>query len=329
MAQPLIEEERLRLLDALADSAWHSGEALAEASGISRAALAKRIERLRDWELDIEARQGLGYRLTQPLQRLDAEALRRALPQSLRLSVLAETDSTNSQLLAADPARDPQALLAEFQTAGRGRRGRQWRSPFGANLYLSLAWSFPAWPPALTTLPLLVGVVCAERIAACGLARVGVKWPNDLYVDGRKLGGILIEHRGEAGGPCRVVIGIGLNIAMSARQAEGIDQPWIALDAALADTGRPAVSRQSLAAQLLDGLVAALARFEREGFEPFVEAWNRHDLSRDQPVEVLQGEQRQPGIARGIDAQGALIVEIGGVRQHLHSGEISLRLGTP
>ncbi|HSW11695.1 MAG TPA: bifunctional biotin--[acetyl-CoA-carboxylase] ligase/biotin operon repressor BirA [Solimonas sp.] len=324
MAQPLIETERLKLVDALADGAWHSGETLAEASGISRAALAKRVEKLRDWGLDVEARQGLGYRLPQPLERLDAQRIRALLEAPLRFDLLTATDSTNTRLLDSDAAQDPQALLAEYQTAGRGRRGRDWRSPFAANLYLSLAWSFPAWPPGLSALPLVVGVLCAQALRETGVGDIGLKWPNDLYVRGRKLGGILIEHRGEAGGSCRVVIGIGINVAMSAAQAAGIEQAWITVDEALGE-GRHA-SRNALAAALLGRLAGGVARFQREGFDAFSADWAAHDLAHGRAVRVLQGDRELQGIGRGVDAQGALIVEALGQYHTLHSGEISLRL---
>lgn len=320
MAQPLSEQELLALLDALADGEWHSGEDLAARAGITRAALAKRVEKLRDWQLAIESRQGLGYRLEAPLERLDAARLRKALPRAPSVQVLAVTDSTNTRLLEADAAADPQAQLAEFQTGGRGRRGRQWVSPFGANLYLSLAWSFAHWPAQLTALPLAVGVVCARVLEGFG-AGSGIKWPNDLWVNGRKLGGILIEHRGETGGPCRAVIGIGLNVAMRAAQAAGIVQPWITLDEA---AGRK-VSRNDLAAALLVQLAQALPQFEREGFAPFLPDWQRYDLAANQRVRV-EAATPYEGIARGIDAGGALIVECEGQRRAVHSGEVSLRL---
>ena len=320
MAVALSEAELLALADALADGAWHSGEDLAAVAGITRAALAKRIDRLREWQLDIETRHGLGYRLAAPLERLDEKQLSAAAPRGLQLRVDAVTDSTNTQLLDADSARDPQALFAEFQTGGRGRRGRAWISPFGANLYFSLAWSFGAWPRDLPALSLAVGVAIARELRAQG-ADVGVKWPNDLWIGGRKLGGILIEHRGEAGGACRAVMGIGLNLAMSRAQAGAIDQPWIALEEAL---GRR-VPRNALAAALLRELHAAVCRFEREGFTPFAPEWNRYDLTAGRSVRV----ERQPpltGIARGIDAAGALIIESGGQHHAIHSGEVSLRL---
>lgn len=316
MAQALSEDELLRLLEVLADGEWHSGERLAEQAGISRAALAKRVDKLRDWQLDVEAQQGLGYRLAAPLERLKLRA-----PRGLRAQVLAVTDSTNTQLLAADPAQDPQALFAEFQTAGRGRRGRSWVSPFGANLYFSIAWSFRSWPAQITALPLAVGLSCARVLRASGLPAVGIKWPNDLYVKGRKLGGILIEHRGEAGGPCRAVIGIGLNVNMSAPQAQAVSQPWTSLQM---ESGAPQ-ARGPLAERLLAALHADLQTFEREGFAPFAAQWPGYDLTLDQSVRVIGGPDLE-GTARGLDASGALLVESRGQRHAVHSGEVSLRL---
>lgn len=316
MAQALSEAELLRLLDTLSDGAWHSGETLAAQAGITRAALAKRVDKLRDWQLDVEAQQGLGYRLGAPLQRLQVSP-----PPGLRARVLTVTDSTNTQLMNADAAQDPQALFAEFQTAGRGRRGRQWVSPFGANLYFSLAWSFAGWPAQITALPLVVGLTVAQVLRAQGLTEAGVKWPNDLYWRGRKLGGVLIEHRGEAGGPCRAVIGIGLNVNMSARQAGAVDQPWTSLQDALGQ----AVARDALADDLLRALHHALQRFEREGFAAFTAQWREHDLTQDREVQV-QAEPPYRGIARGVEDSGALLVECAGEQRRVYSGDVSLRL---
>lgn len=325
MAQALSENELLALADTLADGAWHSGEALAALAGITRAALSKRVEKLRDWQLEIESRQGLGYRLTQPLVRLDAQKLRKAVRQ-VRVKVLPVIDSTNAQLLVSDAADDPQALFAEFQTAGRGRRGRSWVSPFGANIYLSLAWSFAQWPRQLTTLPLAAGVACVRALRKCGLDDVKLKWPNDLYVGTRKLGGILIEHRAETGGPCRVVIGIGINVAMSRLQAGEVTQPWISLNEALTTRGRKTASRNALAAELLNSLHAVVKEFEQRGFDPFAAEWSELDLTLNREVVVLEQNRELQGIARGVDEQGALRVEVLGELRSLHAGEVSLRL---
>lgn len=324
MAAALSEAELLALVDVLADGDWHSGEMLAADAGVTRAALSKRIERLREWQLDIESRQGLGYRLTAPLERLDARALQAQIP-TLRIKVAPIADSTNTQLLTADGADDPQALFAEMQTAGRGRRGRNWVSPFGANLYLSIAWSWTAWPPELSALSLAIGVACAKVLEAHGITDVRLKWPNDLLVDDRKLGGILIEHRGEAGGSCRVVVGIGLNLRMVASQADAVTQAWINLDEARVRHGLPPVGRNAFAAALLRELHAMLQTFDRDGFSRVAADWARFDATRDTGVRILNGEQVLEGIARGVDTNGALLIDAVDGRHRIHAGEVSLR----
>jgi len=237
------------------------------------------------------------------------------------------TDSTNQRLLEADSANDPQMLFAEMQSAGRGRRGRVWQSPFGANLYGSLAWSFASWPPQLGTLPLAVGVACARAMRTLGIADVRLKWPNDLRIGAAKLGGILIEHRGEAGGACRVVIGIGLNISMTQQQAGALDQAWTSLAQCSAAAGIPTPARNHVASVLVDALIAALLQFETSGFSTFLEDWNALDAAAGQAVRVTTGAADAiEGIARGIDTDGALIVEYAGKKHRLHAGEVSLRI---
>lgn len=325
MAVTLSEAELLKLVDVLADGEWHSGEDLAALADITRAALSKRMEKLRDWQLDIETRTGLGYKLAVPLQRLDEAELQAAVP-AVRVQVAAVTDSTNAQLLASSAEHDPQLLFAEFQTAGRGRRGREWVSPFGANLYLSLAWSFAQWPRQLTALPLAVGVACARALREVGLDTVGLKWPNDLHVNGRKLGGILIEHRAEAGGPCRVIIGIGINVAMTGAQAQTVNQPWIGLQEALAAQGHAATTRRAFSLALVRQLTQAVHTFEQSGFDAFAADWSTLDLTRDREITVQGQHGDYKAIARGVDEHGALLVETLGQLQTIHSGEVSLRL---
>lgn len=335
MTRALDDAALLPLVDALAAGDWQSGEALAAAAGVTRAALAKRIAQIEAWGLDIEARTGLGYRLRTPLQRLDADALRAALPADAaarlrHVAVALRIDSTNQQLLDAPGGDDPQALLAEAQTAGRGRRGRDWRSPFGANVYLSLAWPFTVWPPKLGCLPLAVGVAACRALAASGLPGVQLKWPNDLKLGTAKLGGILIESRSEIGGPCRVVIGLGLNVSMTDAQAVAVDQPWVSVHAAQDALGVARSPRPLLATALLAALVDALAAFEQDGFTSFAEDWARLDQARGRRVTVSGLGEPFDGVARGIDEDGALRVErADGSLRCLHAGEISVRLGAP
>lgn len=324
MARPLAEQDLLLLVDALATGEWQSGETLAAAAGLTRAGLAKRVGHLRDWGLNVESKFGQGYRLARPLERLDGALLQTSVPQDLRVAVAPLVDSTNRVLMEADPESDPQALLAEHQTAGRGRRGRDWHSPFGANLYLSIAWTYAMWPPHLPALSLSVGVVCARALDAAGVDGVQLKWPNDLWAGQRKLGGILIEQRGESGDLCRVVVGVGINVAMHARQGSAIDQPWTTVDEVLASCGRKPASRNRLAVDVLHGLHECLARYVVKGFEPYRAEWCALDALRGRQVYV-PGQDRLRGIGRGIDDDGAFLIETDAGLRSVLSGDVSLR----
>lgn len=324
MSRPIFEDDLLTLADSLASGEWQSGERLATTAGLTRAGLAKRIAHLRDWGLDVESKFGQGYRLSKPLERLDLERLRATVTHDLQLEVIPLLDSTNRALMDADPAQDPQALLAEYQSAGRGRRGREWRSPFGANLYLSIAWTYPLWPPQLPALSLAVGVVCARALHAAGVDGVQLKWPNDLWVREKKLGGILIEQRGESGDLCRVVVGVGINVAMQKAQAGSIDQAWTTVDETLAAAGRGPASRNQLAGDLLHGLHECLARYTVKGFEPYREEWLALDAMRGREVHV-PGDDKLRGLARGIDAQGAFLIETRQGLRPVYAGDVSLR----
>lgn len=325
MARSLNEAQLLPLLRTLADGGWHSGEALAREAGITRAGLSKRLQKLMQWGLEIETQPGRGCHLVHPLELLDADLIRGALPQPLQarlaLRVLAGTDSTNTQLMDADAADDPQALLAEHQSAGRGRHGRSWHSPFGTNLYLSLAWTFPQWPAALTALPLATGVATAEALAELKLPELRLKWPNDLWCGDAKLGGILIEQRGESGGACRVVIGLGLNVAMRSATTAHIGQAWTTLAEQLGRTP----SRNALAGRILAQWVAMLERFAQDGFAPFEPGFRARDLLRNRAVVLALPDGALAGIARGVDEAGALLVDTGETRRRILSGEVSLK----
>lgn len=330
-----------RVFAALADGAVHSGEALAARAGVTRSAVWKAIEALRADGLDIEAATHRGYRLTAPCEALEAAALRAALSRPAasrmrRLEVAWETGSTNADLLAAaaPPVGVWDALLAENQRGGRGRRGRVWRAALGDSLCLSLATAFEPLPRDLPAATLVVGVCVLRALRACGTTGVALKWPNDLVVvapDGAlaKVGGILVELRAEAGGPAQVVVGIGLNLRAPAAlatalaaQSDGGALPPAGLDGLGAVVG----ARNALAAAVISHCVEGLTQFADEGFAPFRAAWRAADALRDRPVCAQGAASAREGIARGIDDAGALILEDGaGVRHALIAGEVSLR----
>lgn len=310
-----------------------SGDTLARENGETRAAVWKRIEGLREAGVAIEARAGRGYALAQPLDLLDADAIVLAMPATARalladLEVAWSIDSTNSELLRREVPRDGVAvLLAERQTDGRGRRGRNWASPLAANLYLSLARGFDGGLARLGGLSLVAGVAAAEALRALGFEGVQLKWPNDLVVveDShlRKLGGLLVEGGGEHAGPVRAVVGLGLNVRMPAAHGRAIDQPWI--DLATLASGAPP-SRNAVAAALLAALLPALARFDRDGLPAFLSRHGELDALAGRAIMLHGGDGDRTGTALGLAADGALRVRLddGQVRA-FHAGEVSVR----
>lgn len=303
------------------------GAALAASMGISRAAVWKRIESLRAAGVEIEAVPGRGYALARPLELLDAVALRAALSPAATaelagLDVLFEVDSTNAEALRqAAPVHGTRAWLAERQSAGRGRRGRAWASPLAAHIYLSLSRRFEGGIAALQGLSLAVGAAAAGALRGLGYDGVGLKWPNDLLAEGRKLGGILVEVRGDATGPLHVVVGLGINVAMPAPVAAAIDQPWCDL----AGLEGPAPSRMALCVALLDALLPLMAGYERAGFAPWREAWSRLDVLAGRRVRVEEGGRWIEGIAEGLAPDGALRLRTEHGEHLCHAGETSLR----
>ena len=304
-----------------------SGDALARAAGLTRAAVWKRIEALREGGVRIDARAGRGYVLAEPVELLDADRIRAQMQEATAsalssLDVAWSLDSTNSELLRRQaPEHGVEALLAEQQTGGRGRRGRQWASPIASNLYLSLSRQFSGGLARLGGLSLVVGVAVAEALRRSGYAAVGVKWPNDLLAHGRKLGGILVEGGGEHGGPVRAVIGIGVNVRMPAPVAATIDQAWVDL----AGLGDAPPSRNALAAGLLDALLPALEQFDRDGLPPFLARYAALDVLAGRAVTVHGPQGDEYGVADGIGDDGALRVKVGPAIRQVHAGDVSVR----
>lgn len=309
-----------------------SGGALAQACGQTRAAVWKRIAALREAGVPITARAGRGYALDAPLDLLDAEAIRGALPPALQgelraLDVAWALESTNTALLQRDtPARGALVQLAERQTGGRGRRGRQWASPLAANVYLSLARAFGGGLARLPGLSLVAGVASVEALHALGFRDVRLKWPNDLVVAAgaslRKLGGLLVEGGGEHAGPVRAVIGLGLNVRMPAAFGAAIAQPWTDL-AALA--GGVAPSRNDVVATLLAHWLPALEQFDAQGLDGFLPRYAALDALAGRAIRIETEQGARSGVALGLAADGALRVRCEDGERVLHSGEVSVR----
>lgn len=314
---------RQTLITLLSDGQFHSGEQLGEQLGISRAAVSKHMTALKELGLDLFSLTGKGYRLAVPMALYDKAQLQALAPMA-PVHCFSVIDSTNQYLFErVNQLSSGESCLAECQTAGRGRRGKPWVSPFGCQLILSMYWRLEQGMAAAMGLSLAVGVAVVEALESLGYPGVELKWPNDLYYQGRKLAGILVEMSGSAGASCHLVIGIGLNLAMPSQQGEKIDQAW----SELRHVQPELVDRNQLAACVLLHLQAAMQTFEQSGLASFVESWNRLDYFTGQPVKLLMGEQVIRGIARGIDDRGALRLETDeGIKVYL-GGEISLRRG--
>jgi BirA family biotin operon repressor/biotin-[acetyl-CoA-carboxylase] ligase len=314
------------LLDLLSADAPVSGATLARRLGVSRAAVWKQIEALRATGLGIEARAGAGYRLARPLDRLDGTAIRRALAAPLRkrlgaLEVHWKLDSTSSELQRrVDELPDRAFVFAEVQTAGRGRRGRNWISPPASNLAFSCLKRFRQGYAALSGLSLAVGVAVARALEARGLRGVGVKWPNDLLHHDAKLAGILVELGGEFLGPCQAVIGIGVNLYVPAEARAAIGQPVTDLDELGVES-----SRNGLAAVMVGHLCDALDAFEASGFAAFASDYARYDALYGRTVRVDDPRGIFEGTAIGVDARGALRVRTAEGEKMVDSAEVSVR----
>ncbi len=336
------------LLKYLSDGQAHSGVRLAQSLKISRSAVWKSIERLRRHGIDIRAHSRAGYQLDAPVELLDAKRIRAGTLPAMRakldtLEVRFEVGSTNSVLLEAGPppAGKARVCLSELQTQGRGRRGRPWISAFGHSLMISISWNFAEAPRDLPALSLAAGVAVVRALEKLGARQLGLKWPNDIWCDGKKLGGVLIEMRAEGSGPVFMVLGLGLNVSMPKRlenmiERAGAQPAWLAQcmasdpsptaaksrDAELRD---PRVSRNAVAASVLEQLLEMFANYSRHGFAMYREAWSTLDVLQNRPALLRIEHEELLGTARGVDGAGHLLLDAQGQRRTIVSGDVSLR----
>ncbi len=317
----------------MASGEFRSGEQLAKDLRVTRSAVWKLIVKLRALGIAIEATPRLGYRLPEAVQLYDARAIREALAPDSRelvekLDALLTVDSTNRFLIDAEPPAIARAhaCVAELQTSGRGRRGRAWLAPFGSGICLSVAWQFEESPPDFSALSLAIGVAIIRALRRFGCADVKLKWPNDIVRDQRKLAGVLIDMRGEASGPARIVVGLGMNLRLPASVRVALAEQQAALVTDLHEILRDKTpDRNILVAAILDEFVAALSRFQQAGFAAFADEWRADDSLLNAPVRVLAASETITGIARGVAPDGALLVEVGGQIRRFTSGDVSLR----
>ena len=315
-----------KMLDLLADGQFHSGEELGLLLGVSRAAAWKQLQKLEGLGIALLSVKGRGYCIDGGLDLLDLTKIISRVNSSLplKLSLFPQIDSTNSYLMRhKNPAM--QVCLAESQTAGRGRRGREWVSPFAQNIYCSLGWGFEGGVVALEGLSLVVGLVIVRTLQRYGVSGLSLKWPNDVLYQDQKLAGILIEMTGDPAGYCEVIIGVGINVAMGDDPARAIEQPWIDLRSILAQQGLPYISRNLLVATMIDELVSVLNGYEQMGFIHYCAEWSSFNAHAGQMVELRNGSLVRTGVCLGVSEVGALMLETSQGMEVFHGGELSLR----
>ncbi|ABZ78690.1 biotin--acetyl-CoA-carboxylase ligase [Shewanella halifaxensis HAW-EB4] len=307
------------IISELATGKFVSGETLAATLGVSRTAVSNHIAGLEEYGVDIYSVKGKGYRLNGPISLVDETKLKSQM--SNRCFYFDEIPSTNAFILKhAEELISGDICVAEYQSAGRGRRGRVWVSPYGCHLYFSMYWQFPQGMAQAMGLSLVVACSIVSVLEKLGVKDVGVKWPNDIYLDNKKLAGVLIEMSGQADSECNLVIGIGLNMVMGEQHAAQIDQPWSDL------SGQARMpDKTALLILLQKQLHQDLSLFQNSGLTPFQERWRAADLFQGKPVKLLMGQDEIHGVCRGVDEQGAIVLETDSGSQSYIGGEISLR----
>ena len=315
-------------LRALADGKFHSGEEIARSLGRSRTTLSDALKVAAEMGVELFSVPGRGYRLAQPLEFLDAAMLARSLEGTgVGVVIADQVDSTSTRLMAmaAEGAASGTCLAAEWQSAGRGRRGRSWVSSLGGSLTFSLLWRFERGAGHLAGLSLAVGVAVARALAGQGVPRAQVKWPNDVVVDFRKIAGILVETTGDIQGPSVAVVGVGVNYRLPERTLDGIDQAVTDVWSCAAPGAAP--SRNALLAALLAELASTLRRFEASGFAAERDAWRSLHAYHGRAVRVLPAhEPAFDAVVADVAPDGALVVTLPDGRSlALASAEISLR----
>lgn len=314
------------LIKSLSASQFVSGEELANRFGVSRTAIAKQIKLLQEHGVDIFSVHRSGYRLGKDIELLQSDILLPQLIQqdSAMLHVDSLIDSTNDYVKErVNGLPDGFVCLAQGQKKGRGRQGKTWVSPFGSNLYLSMKWHFEMGFQSLSGLSLAIGVATVRTIKPFVTLPVSLKWPNDVYIDAKKVSGTLVEVSGNSDGSCDAIIGIGLNVNMG--ESKEIDQPWTDLTR----NSQKLINKNTLAATFINNLRQTVAQFSSEGLAPFVEEWEDHDHFRDKSIFIVNGKNQYQCIARGISPTGALLVDVAEgdkiVRKELFGGEISVK----
>uniref|UniRef100_UPI0010A060BC bifunctional biotin--[acetyl-CoA-carboxylase] ligase/biotin operon repressor BirA n=1 Tax=Ningiella ruwaisensis TaxID=2364274 RepID=UPI0010A060BC len=320
-----VNQLRTKIISLLSHEHFVSGEEIATQLGVTRSAVSSHVKAISGLGLDIFSVKGKGYKLAQALNMLDSSLIFKYAANSSnglfgQQHIIVENivSSTNDLIKASSRELSQGSVcLAEAQTKGRGRRGRTWVSPFGASIYMSMLWRFESGYQSMSGLSLLIGIGVRRALNAMGAEKSQLKWPNDVYYNGKKLAGILIEVEGKIGDLTTAIIGIGVNVALP-ENVKGIDQPFTDVQTVLGKR----IDRNEFAGALLNELWQMLEIFQQQGLQPFLKEWHQADLFLNERISIGAGNFSTTGISRGIDSSGALLLEVDGIVKPYFGGEI-------
>ncbi|WP_367606612.1 biotin--[acetyl-CoA-carboxylase] ligase [Legionella sp. W05-934-2] len=313
-----------QLLNYLSHDCWVSGPNLADKMGLSRTAIWKQVKKLQSNGVAIENSHH-GYRLSDSLILLNQSSIDSGIDaewheQGIELLVLPTIDSTNTYVKRHVKTKPWTVCVSEQQTAGRGRLGRSWASPFGENMYLSIAWRTTVSLAKLSGLSLAASLALRNALRPW-IDNLKVKWPNDLFWQGKKVAGCLVEVTAESHGNSLIVVGLGLNINTQTR-----DRPLSHLPhCSLRDIVKRSVNRNEIIVATINHCLHAFKQFEFQGLTPLQNTWKEADYLYNQPITIYQSQKQIQGIAKGINDLGHLLVEQeNGLIEEISSGDATL-----
>lgn len=309
----------LALLNILNDGQRHAGTEIAKTLGVSRMAIWKVVQRLKGYNIGIKS-EHLGYHLESPLYLLEKSKIQKYLPKNVTIDIFESLPSSNDYLKNLASTTSPHICLPEHQTKGRGRLGRSWSSPFGRNIYCSMSYAFQKDISEMAGLSLVVGILTAKALELMdSRLKPRLKWPNDIYLEGKKVGGILIDLIAEANGTCKAILGIGLNVNMKGISLKDVEN-WICLEE-LVDKK---LDRNQVVGEIINSLFKGMETFASQGLASFLPDWKRLDFLDNKKVTLTSGQETYSGIAKGISPQGHLFLELPQGLKQFSYGDTSL-----
>lgn len=308
MTAKKINQNVIAITKLLSDGKFHDGTLIGKELDITRTSVWKVIHKLKNYKIPIDSVKGKGYILQQhPLILLNKQEIQKRLNKSnITIDLFESLPSTNDYLKDFCHKDEIRICISEQQTKGRGRLNRSWHSPFAQNIYFSVLYPIQHDVSLLSGLSLITSLSLAKTLnTVFPTLEAKIKWPNDVFVDGKKLAGSLIDIQAESHGITYAIIGIGINVNMMQTPPKTIPQPWTSIRKACSIY----VDRNVLIAEVLNNLFLYLNRFLETGFSDFIEEWKSNDYLWNKQVTLSNGVKNYTGISLGINPLGHLRIQ--------------------